>query len=108
MRARLSSRGHVALPKEIRDALDLQPGAVLDVWIQDGRIVLRPIDTDSIGELSGRFSDDDFLTELEAERRHELARDPTPGPGDAVERPDDFYDRSVQREDVRAILRRLA
>ena len=108
VRSRMSSRGQVVLPKEIREALGLQPGTYLDVRIEDGGIILRPVDFDATGVLDGRHPDDDDPVEREAEQRHDLDNDPGARREEADEGPDEFYDRAVQRADVREILRRLA
>ena len=41
-RTRISSKGQVVIPKEIRDALHLRAGEVLDVSREGRRIVLEP------------------------------------------------------------------
>lgn len=38
---RVSDKGHVAIPKSVRDTLGIQPGAVLGVEAKDGAVVLR-------------------------------------------------------------------
>jgi AbrB family looped-hinge helix DNA binding protein len=76
MQTRLSSKGQVILPKEVRQTLGLQPGARLEVRIEAGAIILQPLKSDVIGNLYGVFPDDDFLTDLEAEHRQEIASDP--------------------------------
>lgn len=44
MEATLDDFGRIALPKEIRDDLGLQPGAVLRIEERGGGILLRPAD----------------------------------------------------------------
>lgn len=41
-RTKLSANGQVTIPKEIRKTLHLEPGDVLRVVIEDGRVVLVP------------------------------------------------------------------
>lgn len=42
MRTKLSTRGHVALPEEIRKRLGLRPGDALEASVEAGRVVLEP------------------------------------------------------------------
>jgi len=42
MRTSIDAAGRVVVPKSLRDALGLSPGAELDVTIRDGAIVLEP------------------------------------------------------------------
>jgi len=52
-RARLTSKGQVTIPKEIRDTLQLQPGDHLEfIKAADGRVYLMPCNVD-VRELSG-------------------------------------------------------
>ena len=76
MQSRLSSKGQIILPKAIRQSLGLLPGARFDVRIEAGAIILQPLKSDVIARLYGAFPDDDFLTDLEAEHRQEVAGDP--------------------------------
>jgi AbrB family looped-hinge helix DNA binding protein len=51
--ARLTSKGQLVIPKDIREYMRLQPGDRLDFIIQDdGEVVIRPIVTD-VRELKG-------------------------------------------------------
>jgi len=42
--SRLSSKGQVTIPKEIRDALDLAPGDRVGYELEDGLVRLRRVD----------------------------------------------------------------
>lgn len=80
MVVKLSSKGQLVIPKEIRQALALQPGAEFNVELVAGRIILRPvIDKEkayqAIDRLYGMFSDVDLLSALENEHQWEIERE---------------------------------
>jgi AbrB family looped-hinge helix DNA binding protein len=55
-RTRLSTRGQVVLPKEIRDHLGLAEGAELEVEVREGVVVLRPLRPTTVDDLLGMLS----------------------------------------------------
>ncbi len=73
--AKLSSKGQVVLPKEVREALGLGPGTTLRVTVQDRRIILDPLTTPVIDRLYAKFAGEDLLRALEAEHQEELLRE---------------------------------
>ncbi|MDX1414227.1 MAG: AbrB/MazE/SpoVT family DNA-binding domain-containing protein [Candidatus Promineifilaceae bacterium] len=80
MAVKLSSKGQLVIPKEIRRALDLRPGTEFEIELDDRQIILRPImDKEKlkqiIAELRALAGGTDWLGELEAERRWELDRE---------------------------------
>jgi len=80
MVVKLSSKGQLVVPKEIREALALQPGAEFNVELVAGRIILRPVvDKEqayqAIDRLYGMFSDADLLSALEDEHKWEIERE---------------------------------
>ena len=80
MVVKLSSKGQLVVPKEIREALGLHPGAELNVELVAGRIILRPVvDKEkayrAIDRLYGMFSDVDLLSALEDEHKWEIERE---------------------------------
>ena len=70
MKAKLSSKGQVTIPKSCRDQLGLQTGSVLDFEAVDGTLIVRKIQTGEDvfhkwrgrGKLPGDLSVDDYLT----------------------------------------------
>ena len=58
MKATISSKGQVTIPKALRDALGLSEGTVLDFREEAGRLVALKADTrDRVGEVYGILSD---------------------------------------------------
>lgn len=64
-KTRMSAKGQVVIPKDVRDALGLQPGQTLDVVQMSGGVLLRPA-----SRKSGR-SFDEILKEIRTLYRHE-------------------------------------
>jgi AbrB family looped-hinge helix DNA binding protein len=81
MTVTLSSKGQLVIPKQIRQALALQPGTKFTVEIDNqGGIVLRPVaeQTDVhelIRSLRGILAGTDVLELLEEDHRQELQRE---------------------------------
>lgn len=69
---KLSSKGQMVLPKEIRKALGAGPGTVFKVTRKGKKIVMEPVAASMIDRLYGKFSGEDFLRDLEAEHRMEI------------------------------------
>ena len=72
MLVRLSSKGQLVIPKAIRQALDLQPGTLFHVRVEEAEIILEPLGVSQIDALYGKYADVDLLNELEVEHRQEL------------------------------------
>ena len=80
MVVKLSSRGPLVTPKDLRDGLMLHPSAELDIKLIDGQLVIRPLKDrrkakEAASKLYSVFSDADLLTELENEHKQEIARE---------------------------------
>jgi AbrB family looped-hinge helix DNA binding protein len=75
LKARLSSRGHLALPKEVRDQLDLADGVLLTVRVEGDEVILQKAVTGNWREWEGRFKGSDLPGDLACGRRKELTRD---------------------------------
>ena len=68
MKAKLSSKGQVTIPKSCRDQLGLKTGSVLDFEAVDGALIVRKVQTEDVfqkwrgrGQLPGGLSVDDYL-----------------------------------------------
>jgi len=77
LKAHLSSRGQVALPKAVRQQLGLEEGASLTVRVEGDEVILRKASAGSWREWEGRFKGSDLLGDLTRGRRKELTRDRT-------------------------------
>lgn len=80
MNVKLSSKGQLVIPKEIRQALDLQPGTEFTIELVGRQIIIQPIvdkqkALEAIEALHGMFAGSDLLDALEAEHRWEVERD---------------------------------
>jgi antitoxin PrlF len=76
--ARLSTKGQLVVPKEIREFLGLEPGDRIDFVVEeDGRVSLRPALVDfrtlrgSVGDVEGRSV---TLEEMDRTIRHRHGR----------------------------------
>ena len=72
---KLSCKGQLVLPKDIRDALGLGPGTLLKVRTRGRQVLLEPVTTSLIDRLYGKFAAEDCLTDLEVEHQQEIQRD---------------------------------
>lgn len=75
MVVKLSSKGQLVIPKEVRRALNLDAGAEFDVRVAEGSIVLELLRELPEDALYGMFADVDLLADLEAEHRQEVEDD---------------------------------
>ncbi len=79
MRATLSERGQVVIPKNIRQQLGLKKGTVLEVTVEDDKVVMKPV-ADAVrvrhwedlkGLLKGKYTTDELLKERMKDRELE-------------------------------------
>jgi AbrB family looped-hinge helix DNA binding protein len=58
--ARITSKGQITVPKEVRDRLGVDTGDALEFWVDDAgqRAEVRPIRRRSIAEFRGLFKTD--------------------------------------------------
>jgi AbrB family looped-hinge helix DNA binding protein len=75
---KLSSKGQLVIPKEIREAMDLHPGTTLRVVAKEGRIILEPLKERILDRLDGKFAGEKLLEALEAEHRAEVEGEARP------------------------------
>ena len=78
MATRVSSKGQIVIPKDLREKLNIKPGTFLYVRLQEEEIVLTPMRGMPIEKLYGRFSGEKILDELEKEHANEIAEENRP------------------------------
>lgn len=54
---KVSSKGQIVLPKDVRKQLDIIPGKRLSVEVKGKEVILRKLGTFSLAEISERASD---------------------------------------------------
>lgn len=72
---RLSSKGQLVLPKDVRDRISATTGTLLEVEVREGLVVLRPMAPSALSMVHGKYRDTPLLEALEAEHQEELTRD---------------------------------
>ena len=73
-KTKVSSRGQVVIPKEIRERLGLKPGTILNVSIEGKRIILEPaLEPPEIFVELGEKSEE-ILRELKRESEERIKR----------------------------------
>jgi AbrB family looped-hinge helix DNA binding protein len=76
MIVRLSTKGQLVIPHQIRKALGLKPGMEFDVRLDGEQIIFVPMQhTILLDELYGKYEQTDLLSDLEAEHQRELDRE---------------------------------
>lgn len=75
LKAKMSSRGQIALPKVIRDQLGLTDGVSMVVTVDGDDVILRKASEGGWRQWDSRFKGSDLLADLAAERRRELEDD---------------------------------
>ena len=73
----LAERGQIVIPKEVRDAMGLKPGAKLQIRMADGRLVIEKKVALDLSRWVGRAIDDGLTTN---EALSELRGRPVPWP----------------------------
>jgi len=69
---KISSKGQVVVPKEVRTKLKIKPGTFFHVQIEKNNIILAPMKKRPIERLYGKFAGERILDELEHEHAEEI------------------------------------
>jgi AbrB family looped-hinge helix DNA binding protein len=76
MTTTVSVRWQTVIPREVREALKIEPKTKLEWEMRDGYILIYPIPADPIRAARGLFKQGSFSTEdLLEERRRDLGRE---------------------------------
>ena len=76
IRVRISSKGQLVIPRQVRRALALKAGDTLELEMVGDTVVLRrPDDESALAALYGCLSGVDLIAELEREHEEELSAD---------------------------------
>ncbi|MGQ9486064.1 MAG: AbrB/MazE/SpoVT family DNA-binding domain-containing protein [Desulfosoma sp.] len=75
MRVKLSSKGQIVIPKEVRERLNISSGTFFTIRLEKDDIVLTPVKTTPVDRLYGKFAEQSILDELEKEHAEEIARE---------------------------------
>lgn len=67
MTHRVGPKGQVVIPKELRDALGIEPGDEVSFWREGDHVAVRPVT--SRESLRGRFASSTLTRDLERSRR---------------------------------------
>lgn len=54
-RARMTTKGQITIPKEVREQLGIEAGDVLDFQLHGDRVEMRPIRRHKLAEFRGAF-----------------------------------------------------
>lgn len=69
---KISSKGQLVVPKEVREKLKIKPGTFFQVRLEDNNIILTPMEKRPIDRLYGKFAGEKILMELEKEHAEEI------------------------------------
>lgn len=72
MTAKISSKGQLVIPKEVRKKFDIEPGTFFEIRIEKDNIVLIPMKKGPLDNLYGKFAGENVLAELEREHADEI------------------------------------
>ena len=73
MTHRVGPKGQVVIPKDLRDALGIEPGDEVSFWREDDHVEVRP--TRTRPPLRGRFAGSRLIEVFESERAADEARE---------------------------------
>ena len=66
-KVKVTSKGQITLPAELREKLKIQEGDYLDAWVHNDSLLLKPVPRQDSGEMireySARYANDDVNVE---------------------------------------------
>jgi AbrB family looped-hinge helix DNA binding protein len=73
MTHKVGPKGQIVIPKDLRDALGIEPGGEVTFWREGDHVAVRPVGPER--PLRGRFAGAALVELLEADRRADRERD---------------------------------
>jgi AbrB family looped-hinge helix DNA binding protein len=70
---KISSKGQLVVPKEVRKKLKIKPGTFFHVRLEKNMIILIPMKKRPLDNLYGKFAGEKILCELEKEHAEEIS-----------------------------------
>ncbi len=74
LKTRMSSKGQIAIPKPVREKLDLREGTELAILVEGQNVILRKLVLKDWRRWSGRFPNGGMVEALQKEHRGEVLR----------------------------------
>lgn len=75
MTAKISAKGQLVIPKEVRKKFNIEPGTFFEIRIEKDNIILIPMKKGPLDNLYGKFAGENILAELEKEHADEIERE---------------------------------
>ncbi len=72
---KLSTKGQIILPKEIRNNLKLEPGTYFNIKTEKSNIILTMLKKTPLQQLCGKFKNDSLTKSLEHSHAEEISRE---------------------------------
>ena len=73
MTTKISAKGQLVIPKEVRKKFNIEPGTFFQIRIEKDNIVLIPMKKGPLDNLYGKFAGENILVELEKEHADEIS-----------------------------------
>ena len=72
---KLSTKGQIILPKEIRKNMNLEPGTYFNIKTEKSNIILTMLKKTPLQQLCGKFKNNSLIKSLEQSHAEEIERE---------------------------------